>query len=113
MPDSLTGRVRLRYGQYDKKNAHFIRTMKDFTGGAFRSGMIARIVLRDFWIAGKAPTLRQFADEWIRATEAHTSPRPEGAYLADLARGTAGDDWKEVRIRRAKRALEALGRLVR
>ena len=74
--------------------------------------MIARLVLRDFWTAGKAPTMRQFAKAWIEATAAHTSPRPEGAYLVDLARGTAGDDWKNVRVAKAKRALDALARLV-
>ena len=75
--------------------------------------MIARLVLRDFWMAGKAPTLREFAEAWVRATAAHTEPRPEGAYLADLSRGQAGKDWKKVRVKKAGKALEMLGELVR
>ncbi len=74
--------------------------------------MIARLVLRDFWLAGTAPTLSQFAAEWLRATAAHTEPRPEGVYLADRARGQAGPDWKDVRTRKAQEALDVLGRLV-
>ncbi|MAG56571.1 MAG: hypothetical protein CMJ83_09800 [Planctomycetes bacterium] len=112
LPDSLTPRVRVRYGQYEKHNPVFVQTLKDLTDGAFRTGMIARLVLRDFWTAGTAPTMRQFAAAWIEATAAHTSPRPEGAYLVDLARGTAGDDWKEVRVAKASRALEVLAHLV-
>jgi hypothetical protein len=84
----------------------------ELTDGAFRFGMIARLVLRDFWGAGQAPTLRQFADEWLRATEAHTQPRPEGAYLVDLARGEAGAGWKRTRIRKARAALKGLAQLV-
>ena len=87
--------------------------MKKLTGDAFETGMIARLVLRDFWTAGKARTLRQFADEWVRATRAHTRPRPEGAYLSDLWKGEAGPDWKQVRIRKAKEALAILENLTR
>lgn len=111
LPKRLTGRVRVHFGQYEKKNEHFVQTMKELTGGAFRLGMIARLVLRDFWTAGVAPTLRQFADEWVRATAAHTGPRPEGAYVADLVYGTAGDNWKELRIQNAKEALAMLAEL--
>lgn len=107
----LSARVRLHYGQYDKHSPAFMACMKKLTGGEFRSGMIARLVLRDFWTAGTAPTLRQFADAWLRATEAHTKPRPEGAYLADRAKGVDQDNWKAVRVRKAKQALEILKRL--
>ncbi len=107
----LNGRVRLHYGQYDKHNPAFIACMQKLTGGDFRSGMIARLVLRDFWTGGTAPTLRQFADEWLRATKAHTKPRPEGAYLADRAKGVDQDNWKAVRIRKARQALQILKRL--
>ena len=112
LPKSLTARVRVRYGQYEKHNPAFVRILQDLTDDAFRTGMIARLVLRDFWTAGKAPTLKQFAVEWLRATAAHTRPRPEGAYVADLSRGSAGSDWKRVRIRRAQRALTTLSKLV-
>lgn len=112
LPSGLTPRTRIRYGQYEKKNAELVEILQDLTDGAFRLGMIARLVLRDFWSAGRAPTLKQFAGDWVRATAAHTSPRPEGAYLADLARGAAGPGWKQVRIDRAREALGLLDELL-
>ena len=108
LPSPLSAHLRLHYGQYDKKNLELLAILKDFTNGAFRSGMIARLVMRDFWTAGRAPTLRQFADEWLRATAAHTEPRPEGAYLLDRYRGTATDDWKALRRENARTALAIL-----
>jgi len=112
LPAELSGRTRVRYGQYEKHNPHFVETMQRLTGGAFRTGMIARLVLRDFWTAGTAPTMRQFADAWLAATAAHQRPRPEGAYLVDLWNGTAGPDWKQHRVERAQRALATLDELV-
>ena len=112
LPARLTARTRIRYGQYEKKNAHFLETMERLTGGAFRTGMIARLVLRDFWTGGEAPTLGAFARAWIAATEAHRRPRPEGAYLVDLWRGEAGPGWKERRVERAREALAMLARLL-
>ena len=108
LPSRLTRRVRVHYGQYEKKNEAYVAIMKKLTGGAYRNGMIARLVLRDFWTAGVAPTLAEFAEEWMRATEAHTRPRPEGAYLVDRWKGTAGPDWKERRTQRAREALQLL-----
>ena len=113
LPEKLSSRTRIRYGQYEKHNPHFLATMERLTDGAFRTGMIARLVLRDFWTAGEAPTLRQFADEWLRATSAHQSPRPEGAYLVDLARGEGGPGWKERRVERAEEALRVFEALTR
>lgn len=108
LPCPLTARTRIRYGQYEKKNAEFLATLELLTDGEFRTGMIARLVLRDFWTQGRAPTLKQFAVAWLRATREHTNPRPEGAYLVDLAQGTAGPNWKRKRIDRSKRALKVL-----
>ncbi|MEM7167051.1 MAG: hypothetical protein AAF581_16425 [Planctomycetota bacterium] len=112
LPTPLTARTRVRYGQYEKKNREFVNCLVQLTDGAFRTGMIARLVLRDFWTAGKAPTMKQLAGAWLQANRDHTSPRPEGAYLADLARGTAGSDWKGLRVRRAARALRQLESLI-
>ncbi len=111
LPSRLTARTRIHYGQYEKKNPEFTRVLKELTGGGFRLGFIARLVLRDFWTAGTAPTLRQFAEAWGHAQAAHTEPRPEGAYLVDLAKGEAGAGWKELRTRNAKTALGILDRL--
>lgn len=112
LPARLDSRIRVRYGQYEKKNPEFVAILQRLTDGAFRTGMIARLVLRDFWTAGKAPTFAQLAKEWLRATEAHTQPRPEGAYLVDLSRGQAGKGWKRVRVRKAGQALKMLDALV-
>lgn len=112
LPDDVTADTRIYYGQYDKRHEGFLRTMATLTDGAFRSGMIARLVLRDCWTAGVAPTLRQFADEWTRASAAHVRPRPEAAYLSDRRRGEAGSDWTQVRAERAAEALALIATLV-
>ena len=87
-----------------------MRALHDLTDGAFRRGMIARLVLRNFWTAGRAPTLRQFARQWLRATTAHTELRPEGACLLDRHGGTAGNDWKALRRKNAQTALAILAK---
>jgi len=112
LPARLADTTRIHHGQYEKQNAGFVTRMRQLTDGEFRLGMIARLVLRDFWTAGRAPTLRQFAQAWRAATAAHTAPRPEGAYLVDLAKGQAGAGWKQLRIERARRALATLRTLV-
>ena len=111
LPNELTARTRVKYGQYEKHNPKYVALLESLTDGEFRTGMIARLVLRDFWTAGKAPTFKQFAAAWLRATAEHTEPRPEGAYLVDLAKGDAGPGWKELRVRKAKAALDTLAKL--
>lgn len=113
LPPRLDRRTRLRYGQYEKHNRELLQQLQALTGGAFRFGMIARLVLRDAWTAGTAPTLQQFAASWMAATAAHTRPRPEGAYLVDLWQGQVGPGWKQLRRQRAKAALATLAGLVR
>lgn len=108
LPQRLTSRTQLHYNQYEKKNPRFLQLMAELTDGAFRTGMIARLVLRDFWTAGKTPTLAQFASAWRRAHHEHVRPRPEGAYLVDRWKGEAGSDWKKIRIQKASQALELL-----
>ena len=113
LPSPVTARTKIHYGQYEKKNAAFLGAMQRLTAGAFKTGMIARLVLRDFWTAGEAPTLKRFAVAWVRATAAHTKPRPEGAYLVDLWQGEAGPGWKRVRVQRAREARRELDRLIK
>ena len=112
LPERLTDTVRLRYGQYDKKNRNLIKKMQQLTNGAFRNGMIARLVLRDAWLSGTALSLGEFAAQWLLATAAHTTPRPEGAYLVDLSKGKVDAAWKDVRQRMAEQALATLDQLV-
>jgi len=45
-------------GSNDKQSAAMIGLLKELTGGQFRSGAIAKIVARDFWSGGRAPTFR-------------------------------------------------------
>ncbi|MEM7203067.1 MAG: hypothetical protein AAF628_22595 [Planctomycetota bacterium] len=113
LPASLTARTRVRYGQYEKHNPAFVDALRRLTDGAFRTGMIARLVLRDFWTAGQAPTMRQLADAWLEAKAAHKKPRPEGAYLVDRWKGEAGPGWKQHRTQQARAALTELARLTR
>ncbi len=48
LPAPLTPRTRIRYGQYEKHNPHFVETMEALTDGGFRTGLEAR--------AGRAST---------------------------------------------------------
>ena len=102
---------RLFYGQYDKKGGGMIALLKDLTDGQFRNGAIARILCREFWSAGKAPTYAEFAAAWLKARDAHTRPNPEWAFLSDRADGEDTSEWKELRTRKAKRVLQTLEKL--
>ena len=99
---------RLFYGQYDRENRAVFGLLKRLTEGKFRDGAIARIVAREFWSRGEAPTFRQYAAAWLDAAGKDSEAHPEWAFLADRARGTAGSDWKRLR---AKKAAEVMRRL--
>jgi hypothetical protein len=111
----LAGKVRpndrLHYGQYDKHNRAMLKVLKALTDGRFRNGAVARILAREFWSRGIAPTFREFASAWLSAIDAHTRPNPEWAFLSDLANGKAGKDWKSRRARIALRVLPVLYRI--
>lgn len=108
LPKKPTPNDKLFYGHYDKKNASMIALLKELTGGKFQNGAIARILARDFWSRGIAPTFKEYALAWVQAQREHDRPNPEWAFLADRTRGTAGEDWKRLR---AKKALWVLARL--
>jgi len=108
LPKNLGASDQLFYGQYDKTNRSMIALLKNLTGGKFRNGAIARILARDFWTRGEAPTFRQFADAWLDASVQHTRPNPEWAFLSDLANKSAGSDWKSLRNAKAKKVLKIL-----
>jgi hypothetical protein len=111
LADNLTQDDRLFYGQYDKKNRQLIGLLKGLTNGRFEDGAIARILAREFWTRGKAPTLREFATAWIAATREHTRPNPEWAFLSERANKVSGADWKQLRIRKASKALKLLDQI--
>lgn len=113
-PAKLRPQDRLYYGWYDKKNPAMIKVLRQLTGGAFRNGAVARILAREFWTKGVAPTFTEYAAAWERA-EAEglgiaRGDHPEAAWLTDRARGDT-KDWKAKRVRRAKRALNVLNKI--
>lgn len=112
-PDSVSASDRLFYGQYDKTNLAMVAILKDLTGGTFKDGAVARILAREFWSRGEAPTLETYASAWLLATRKHTRPNPEWAFLSDRANKTAGGDWKQLRNRKARKVLRILGQIGR
>jgi hypothetical protein len=112
-PKNISPATKLHFGQYDKKNAQFIEVMRSLTQGKFRDGAIARIVVRDFWTAGKAPTLREYAKAWLVAEVGYLENHPEAAYLTDRRANGPDPDWKALRIKKAKSVLAVLNRLAR
>jgi hypothetical protein len=80
-------------------------------GGKFEDGAIARILVREYWSRGEAPTFRKYAAAWLRARKEHTKPNPEWAFLSDRAEKTAGAEWKKMRARKAKKVMRLLGKL--
>lgn len=109
----LVANDRLFYGRYDKNNRQMVALLKSLTKGAFQNGAVARILAREFWAAGKAPTFQEFAAAWLKTRAEHTRPNPEWAFLTDRANKTAGRDWKKLRNQKAKKVLAALSKIER
>jgi hypothetical protein len=103
--------VKLHYGQYDKKNPEFISFLKSLTDGQFKNGAKARIVLRDFWTRGKAPTLKEFARAWMKSTDGYLENHPEAAYLTDRRANGPDANWKALRVKKAKSVLAVLNKI--
>ena len=105
----------LFYGWYDKHNEDLLRALKELSGGSFRSGAVARILARDYWTRGEAPTLRDFATAWVdanaRGLGVDEGRHPEAAWLTDRARGEAGSDWKAKRLEKAEWVLGLLAQI--
>lgn len=110
--DELNSDDRLFYGQYEKGNPALLSLLRDLTGGHYRDGAIARILMREFWARGTAPTFREFAFAWLKASNEHTRPNPEWAFLSDRARKTAPADWKRMRGKKAANVIKTLTRIV-
>jgi hypothetical protein len=111
LPNKLAAGDRLFYGQYDKTNRAMIGVLKELTGGEFEDGAIARILAREFWASGTAPTFKEFAGAWRKTREGHSRPNPEWAFLSDRADKTAGADWKKLRVKKAKRVMKTLSQI--
>jgi hypothetical protein len=111
LPEKLTENDRLFYGQYDKASRAMISLLKSLTGGRFKNGAIARILARQFWSRGEAPTFKVFATAWLQVSAEHTKPNPEWAFLTDRANKVAGPDWKRLRANKAKRVMRTLNQI--
>jgi hypothetical protein len=111
LSDNITADNRLFYGQYDKANRTMIALLKSLTDGQFENGAIARILARDFWSSGKAPTFREYASAWINASREHLRPNPEWAFLSDRASKVAVPDWKKLRRHKASKVLKLLNQI--
>jgi hypothetical protein len=79
----------------------------------FKHGALARILVREFWSKGIAPTYKQFAVAWLEGNQNHTRPNPEWAFLSDRSAGKATTNWRQLRTRKANRVLAILSRLER
>ena len=112
-PRRLRPDDRLYYGWYDKTNRSMMDLLKRLTDGEFRNGAIARILAREFWTEGKAPTFVEFAEAWSIANEKGLGLHPEAAWLTDRARHEAGKNWKAKRERKARKVLAILGAIPR
>jgi hypothetical protein len=111
IPDTITANSRLFYGQYDKKNVTMVSILKRLTKGRFESGAVARMVAREFWSRGEAPTLREYAAAWMDASSKHLGPNPEWAFLSDRASKGAVPDWKKLRNVKAVKVLKQLDQI--
>ena len=111
-PAVLRPTDRLYYRWYNKTYGQVIDLLKELTGGRFRNGALARVLVMEYWTRGEAPTFAQFADAWTTATDDRRDLlTPEYAFLTDLQRGEATSDWKAVRQRKADAVLATLADL--
>ena len=109
-PAQLGSRDRLYYRWYAKEHEGVIQLLRDLTGGRFRDGAVARVLAIEFWTRGEAPTFDDFARSWTK-TKSEDLLTPEYAYLTDLRRQRADDNWKAVRTAKARSALKTLARI--
>jgi hypothetical protein len=111
LSDHITADDRLFYGQYDKTNPTMITLLRNLTDGQFENGAIARMLARDFWSRGKAPTFREYASAWSYASREHLKPNPEWAFLLDKANKVAVRDWAKLRKQKASKVMKVLDQI--
>jgi hypothetical protein len=112
-PQNLKASNRLFYGQYDPKRKALIELLTKLTAGKFRHGALARILAREFWSKGVAPTYAKFASAWLDVQANHTRPNPEWAFLSDRSDGKEIANWRRLRTSKAKRVLSVLNQIGR
>jgi hypothetical protein len=111
LSDHITADDRLFYGQYDKTNRTMITLLKSLTDGQFENGAIARMLARDFWSRGKAPTFGEYASAWSDASREHLRPNPEWAFLSDRASKGAVQDWAKLGKQKASKVMKVLDQI--
>jgi hypothetical protein len=111
LSDDITADDKLFYGQYAKTSRTMITLLKSLTDGQFENGAIARMLARDFWSRGKAPTFREYASAWIDASREHLRPNPEWAFLSDRANKGVVRDWARLRKQKASRVMKVLDQI--
>jgi hypothetical protein len=107
-PKDLKPSDRLFYGHYDPARKPMIALLVKLTGGKFRHGALARILAREFWSKGVAPTYADFASAWLDVQANHTRPNPEWAFLSDRSDGKETANWRQLRMKKAKKVLRVL-----
>ncbi len=111
LPSKIKPTDRLFYGQYDKKSSDMVGLLEKLTHGQFRNGAIARILAREFWSKGIAPSFQEFALAWLKARENHRRPNPEWAFLSDKADRKNTSNWKQTRTEKAGWVLNILDKI--
>jgi hypothetical protein len=104
---------RLVYGHYDPKRKGMLELLAKLSAGKFRHGALARILAREFWRKGIAPTYAEFASAWLDVQASHTRPNPEWAFLSDRSDGKETANWRQLRNSKAKKVLSVLNQLAR
>ncbi len=86
--------------------------LEELTDGHFKNGAVARILAREFWSKGIAPTFQEYALAWLEAKENHQRPNTEWAFLSDRARCRKDtSNWKRSRTIKTKYVLSILNEL--
>ena len=95
LPEHPRPTDRLYYGCYDKQNPRMMALLRELTDGAFRNGAVGRILMREFWTAGVAPTFAEFAREWsvahAKGLGIADGEHPEAAFLTDCCTAERAD----------------------
>jgi hypothetical protein len=108
-PAALSAGDRLYYRWYNKAYVQVIGLLRELTGGRFRNGALARVLIMERWRRGEAPTFAEFAAEWTAARDAGRDlVAPEYAFLTDRRHGRAHGDWKRLREEKARSVLAAI-----
>jgi hypothetical protein len=111
LPKNIEPTDRIYYGHYDKKSRVMVGLLEELTEGQFRNGAIARMLAREFWSKGIAPSFQEFALAWLKAKEDHRRPNPEWAFLSDRAGRKDTSNWKQLRAVKADWVLNILNKI--